>query len=177
MSKNLVITITGPDRVGIVEDVTSKLLHHGGNVGTSRMARLGGIFSIIMMVSLPEDRYDDFMAASKNLLDDDYSITVNPTEISERKEYTGWIPYQIKLNGADHEGIIHQVAQCLVQHSINIESLDTDSVSAPVSGTQIFTMNAMVLVPPNLTLHSLQNEMESLERDLNVDIEVSPFVG
>lgn len=177
MSKNLVITITGPDRVGIVEDVTSKLLDHGGNVGTSRMARLGGMFSILMMVSLPENRYDEFMAASKSVLDKDYSVTVTPTEISERKEFKGWIPYQINVNGADHEGIIHQIAQCLVQHSINIETLDTDSVSAPVSGTQIFTMNATVLVPPKLTLHSLQNEMESLERELNVDIEVSPFVG
>ena len=55
MSKNFVLTLTGPDRIGIVERVTRVLLDRGGNVETSRMARLGGEFAILMLVSMPAD--------------------------------------------------------------------------------------------------------------------------
>ncbi len=177
MRKNLVITVTGPDRIGIVEEVTKEILNHGGNVEISRMARLGGIFSMLIMVSIPEDQYDQFDATAKGILSDSYSVTTCQTmsEVSDR--YVGWIPYQIEVQGADHEGIIHQIAQCLVQHKINIETMDTDMVSAPVSGAHIFSMNATVLVPPDLSIQSFQNEMEELERELNVDIEAAPYTG
>ena len=49
--RNLVLTLTGPDRIGIVESVTGLLVARGGNVEMSRMARLGGEFAILMLVS------------------------------------------------------------------------------------------------------------------------------
>jgi glycine cleavage system transcriptional repressor len=52
---NIVLTLTGTDRVGIVEEVTQLLLKLGGNIETSRMSRLGGEFAILMLVSLPSD--------------------------------------------------------------------------------------------------------------------------
>ena len=57
MQKNFVLTLTGPDRIGIVDEVTGLLLERGGNVETSRMARLGGEFAVLMLVSMPADRY------------------------------------------------------------------------------------------------------------------------
>ena len=50
MQKTFVLTLTGPDRIGFVEKVTGLLLERGGNVETSRMARLGGEFAILMLV-------------------------------------------------------------------------------------------------------------------------------
>jgi len=56
MAKDIVLTLTGRDRVGIVEEVTGVLLGLGANVGTSRMTRLGGEFAILSLVSLPSSR-------------------------------------------------------------------------------------------------------------------------
>ncbi len=39
MRKKLMVTLTGRDRVGIVEQVTKKVLENEGNVEESRMAR------------------------------------------------------------------------------------------------------------------------------------------
>jgi glycine cleavage system transcriptional repressor len=50
MRNHLVYTLTGSDRIGIVEEVTKMLLDHGGNVETSRMVRLGGEFAMLMLV-------------------------------------------------------------------------------------------------------------------------------
>ena len=42
-----------------LEQVTGLLLDRGGNVETSRMARLGGEFAILMLVSLPSESLSD----------------------------------------------------------------------------------------------------------------------
>lgn len=39
MPTNIVLILTGPDRVGLVEAMTKHLLDRGGNVETSRMTR------------------------------------------------------------------------------------------------------------------------------------------
>ena len=56
MRTSIVLTLTGPDRVGIVEDVTGILLAVDANVDTSRMAHLGGEFAILMLLSMPAER-------------------------------------------------------------------------------------------------------------------------
>ena len=42
MRTNIVFTLTGTDRIGLVNDLTELLLALDGNVEASRMARLGG---------------------------------------------------------------------------------------------------------------------------------------
>jgi glycine cleavage system transcriptional repressor len=66
MQKNLVVTLTGQDRVGIVEQVTKKVLEYGGNVEASRMARLGGEFAVLMLVSIKADRLESLQQESIN---------------------------------------------------------------------------------------------------------------
>ena len=53
MKSFLVVTITCPDRPAIVERVTDMVVAHGGNWEESRLARLGGDFAGIVMVSVP----------------------------------------------------------------------------------------------------------------------------
>ena len=59
MKSFLVVTITCPDRPGIVERVTDVVVAHGGNWEESRLARLGGDFAGIAMVSVPSERADE----------------------------------------------------------------------------------------------------------------------
>ena len=79
MQKNFVLTVTGPDRIGIVERVTGLLFAQGGNVETSRMARLGGEFAILMLVSMPEDRVAGLDADLEGLAADGYKLTTSAT--------------------------------------------------------------------------------------------------
>ena len=64
----IVFTLTGTDRVGIVDEVTQMLLDCGGNIETSRMARLGGEFAILVLVSLPSERLVTLEKAIPNLI-------------------------------------------------------------------------------------------------------------
>lgn len=177
MRKDLVLTLTGRDQIGIVEKVTKLMLNYGGNVTSSRMARLGGEFAMLMLISVPAERFDELRNGINQLQQQGFSVTTCPTEYGEPEKYIGWLPYQVQVHGADHEGIIHHIARHLAKHNINIESMDTDMVKAPMSGTPLFVMSAIVLVPPKLSYHNLQNELEQLGDDLNVDIKFLPYTG
>ena len=79
----------------------------------------------------------------------------------------------IEVRGADHEGIIHQVARHLAHHGINIESMDSETTPAPISGVPLFDMTAEVAVPPQLAAEGWEAGLEDLSQHLNVEIRVA----
>jgi glycine cleavage system transcriptional repressor len=173
MQNNLVLTLTGPDRVGLVEAVTKILLERGGNVETSRMARLGGAFAILMQATLPAEHVAGLEAAFSSLGAQGYKITVAQIDHAPAQRQAGIRMYHLSVLGADHEGIVHQVAQSLAQRGINIESMETETTQAAMSGTPLFSMKALVSAPANLNDAEWFASLEETGRQLNVDIDVS----
>ena len=172
MRTNIVFTLTGTDRIGLVNDITELLLALDGNVETSRMARLGGEFAALMLVSLPAEQLPRLHEQFQRLTAEGYKITLTETRPGPAEQPAVWQPYRIEVLGADHEGIIHEIAHHLSQRGINIESMDTGTRPAPVSGTPLFTMMALVAVPPSLVGTDWQSTLEEVGQRLNVEIEV-----
>lgn len=173
MEKKVVLTLTGQDRVGIVEAVTEIFVKYGGNVEASRMARLGGEFAMLALISLGEGELTTLEADLGNLRSAGFQIMLLPTSDDHAHKYAGWLPYQIEVLGADHEGIIHGLALHLAQQGINIESMETATVPAPMSGAPLFTMQAAVLVPPSLPYHQWSDTLEEIGDRMNVSVKVA----
>jgi len=176
MQKYLVMTVSGNDRPGIVEHVTKLLLDYQSNVEASRMARLGGEFVMLMLVSADESKFEDLREAIRQLREQDFRVTTRATERGYSVKYAGWIPYEITVRGADHEGIVHQVTRHLAKGKANIESMDTEVVQAPMSGAPLFTMTAIVLVPPETNIKTWREALVLAGDERGVDIEASPYV-
>lgn len=174
MSINIVLALTGADRVGIVDDVTELLLDLNGNVENSRMARLGGEFAMLMLISLPSEQLASLDKVTKNLTAQGYKVTATQTEQTCAETHPDWLPYQIDVRGADHQGILHQVAHHLSQYGINIETLEGGTSRAPISGTLLFTLTAQVAVPPSLSEQEWLTALQEAEQRLNIDITVTP---
>ena len=172
MRTNIVLTLTGKDRVGLVEEVTQILLDLGGNVETSRMARLGGEFAILMLVSVPTEQLANLENDVHLLVAQGYKATTVQTEQTYAEAYPGWRPYQIEVEGADHEGIVYQIAHSLSRRGISIEAMETSTQPAPISGSPLFMMTAVVVVPPNLASEDWETELEETGHHLNVGIKV-----
>jgi glycine cleavage system transcriptional repressor len=170
---NVVFTLTGADRVGIVDEVTRLLLNCGGNIETSRMARLGGEFAILVLVSLPSEGLAALEKAIPHLIAEGYRITASPTEQRYAEAHAGWLPYQVDLRGADHEGIIHEIAHTLSGCGITIESMDTGTSRAPNSGAALFTMTALIAVPPDRSGPGWEATLAEAARRLDVEIELT----
>ncbi len=177
MHRHFVLTLTGPDRIGIVEEMTRLLLDRGGNVETSRMARLGGEFAILMLVSLPEGGTADLDEGLEGLTAQGYKLTATPAGRSYAQAHPGWLPYQIEVHGADHEGIIHEVARYLSQRGISIESMESECVPAPTSGVPLFAMTAQVVVPPSLSGQRWEDGLDEIGRRMNLEITASALAN
>jgi glycine cleavage system transcriptional repressor len=171
MPKNIVLTLTGRDKIGLVDNVTNVIAKRTGNVIASRMARLGGEFAILMLVSVPDSEFTNLDQDFQQVRGEGYQVTLLQTE-DDSKKYAGWLPYEIEVTGADHEGIIHEISHHLATQRINIENMDTSSAPAPMSGTPLFTMKGIVLVPPHLNFHVLSDELEEIGDKLNVNVKV-----
>jgi len=172
MRTDIVLTLTGPDRVGIVEDVSKAMLDLDGNIETSRMARLGGEFAILALVSVPSERVDELEAALAHLADEGYKVTAIRTHAAAGAAPQGtW--YRIEVQGADHEGIIQKIAHGLAQRGISIESAETWTTGAPTTGQPLFSMTALVAVPEDLVAEEWIAELDDAGREANVDITVS----
>jgi glycine cleavage system transcriptional repressor len=174
MSNNFILTLTGPDRIGIVEQVTRLVFERGGNVEASRMARLGGEFAVLMLVSMPAAQVAGLDGALGALAGEGYKISTTAAERPRAEVPPGWTRYTIEVQGADHEGIIHEVAHYLSARGINIESVDSETTAAPVSGSPLFAMTAEVLVPPGLPEPHWDAGLEALGTRMNLEIKVSP---
>lgn len=170
MQTGIVITLTGTDRVGIVEEVSGVLLALGGNVSTSRMARLGGEFTMLMLVSLPAENAANLDGAFANLVSQGYKFTV--TETSPVDTHASWPEYRVLVSGADHEGIVHEIASGLSASGITIESAETEIIEAPFSGAPLFSMKALVLVPPTLAEAEWIGALMDAGQSADVEVEV-----
>lgn len=171
MSRNYVLTLSGPDRVGIVEEVTGLVLARGGNVEASRMARLGGEFTALMLINMTHERADGFEDEFELLIARGYRITIAHSH-AKVQPHEGWAPYRIAVEGADHEGIIHEVSRHLAEHGISIEEMESDCTLASTSAVPLFSMRAHVLVPPGADPGWI-GALEQIGWKLNVEIDVA----
>jgi len=175
MRRQLVLTASGRDRVGIVEQITALILRFEGNIESSRMVRLGGDFAMLMFVTAPEERIEGLRAAMAEVHYSKYDVQTRVSEVDEPEE-TAATPCAINVRGADHMGILHQIAHYLGQQGINVETMTTEIVAAPMSGTPLFTMAAVVRVPPQLAIEDLREAMEFIGEEVGVDTEVFPHI-
>jgi glycine cleavage system transcriptional repressor len=175
MRKQLVVTASGRDRVGIVEKVAEIILRFDGNVESSRMVRLGGDFALLMFITAPEDKIEPLRATLGEVHFTAYDIHTRLSEVSQPEE-TSAVPCAITVLGADHMGIIHQISRYLAEQSINVETMTTEVVAAPMSGSPLFTMSAVVRVPPQLGVDDLREALEYIGDEMGVDTKVFPHV-
>ena len=176
MNDYVVLTAVGEDRPGLVDSLSSVLLENDLNIEDSRMSVLGGEFAIILLIAGSADvikkiqqQKDQLEAALK------LNLLIKPTKKKASKK--GFIPYQIRVIGMDHPGIVHRLARFLSQHNINIEDLDTDSYPAPHTGTQMFAVNMVVEIPNDIPIRKLRDDFIDLCDERNLDADFEPLRG
>ena len=167
MRNTLVLTILAPDRTGLVELLAQRIAAAGGNWEESRMARLAGQFAGILLVTCDAARSDELVAAMRTLESAGLQVTVRATPAAAPPAGSR---IQLALTGADRAGIIRDVSRVLAERGVNVEELESEVSSAPMSGEPLFTARARLRVPPGLALTDLRASLEKLAGELMVDL-------
>lgn len=168
----MVVTAIGRDRRGTVEMITDVVVEQFANIEESRMARLGGEFAVIMLLSLPDENLEKLEQNLEGLTDRGLMVITRKTDLARIEKFRGYVPYEISVIGADHEGIVNNVARYLASERINVEEMSTHVTNAPNTGTPLFSMNARVQAPAELTLNRLRQKLDEVGNELDVDIDV-----
>jgi glycine cleavage system regulatory protein len=172
---DLVLTLLGPDRPGLVELVAKVIADHGGNWLESRMSHLAGKFAGILRAELPPDRVDAAKAALSRLESRGLKVIVEAAARAGAPE-----PEQsmdLELVGLDRPGIVREISQLLAANGVNVEELVTNRSSAPMSGEMLFEARAHVRVPPATDVAQLRRELERVGSDLLVEVKLTPASG
>jgi len=173
MKSYIVLTAVGPDRPGLVDEISAFLSSRNANIEDSRMAVLGGEFAVILLASA-EKKVAEKLGSQ---IDDLKKITglgiqIKPTVSPGERPLKPSMPHRLTATSMDHPGIVHEITRLLHSHSINIESLDTHVTNAPLSGAPIFNMRGIISVPVEVRISSLRRELADLGDRLNVDIDL-----
>ncbi|EWT02461.1 amino acid-binding ACT protein [Intrasporangium oryzae NRRL B-24470] len=167
----LVLTVIGDDRAGLVKALAEVVTAHGGNWEHSQMAELAGKFAGIVVVAIPAERGDDFVAALRDL-EGLMEVSVHPGAEAEAGAREGWQPLTIDLLGNDHPGIVNEVTGVLTRHGLSIDTIATETRDAPMAGGRLFEAHVVALVPPTADPVALRADLEELATELLVELAV-----
>ena len=161
------LTLVGADRPGIVSRVTRALYGIGCNLGEASMIRLGGNFTIMLMVSSERPGLEVLDALTPVAGELGLRVHLDPLRGGLHRHLVPNL--QVRVMGADRAGIVADVTEILTEHGFNILELESD-----VAGDQerpIYIMNIQGFCGE--TLETLEAALATLTAQ-GVAVDVSP---
>jgi glycine cleavage system transcriptional repressor len=167
------LTLVGADKPGIVARVTRAIYEAGGSLGEASMIRLGGSFTIMMMVSSPGDPSEVEQAVSPVAAGLRLRFHMDPVEGGLHRHMVPNV--QVRVTGADRSGIVADVTGALANVGFNILELESD-VAGDVD-RPVYIMNIQGY--SEQTIESLQAAVAGLSQGgISVDISsVETLIG
>jgi glycine cleavage system transcriptional repressor len=162
------LTLVGEDRPGIVAQLTTALFERGINLGETSMIRLGGNFTIMMMISSDMDS-EAIDQAIGSLIDSmDLCMHLDPIEGHLHQHI---VPnMNVRVSGADKAGIVSSVTTALFENGFNI--LDLTSDVAGSNDKPVYIM--MIEGYSDKSWEELQKAVDESVTE-GVDVSVSPI--
>lgn len=171
----LILTAVGPDRPGLVAELSRHVYEGGASLADSRMVNLRGHFALLALV----EGSADALASLRRSLPSGVAPLGLSLEMYEAApagaRAPGSVPYRLKVYCNDQLGIVARVTALLRQHTVNVEELATRIESAPFSGTPLFVLEAVVTIPQGTSLRKLRAELEELGDRIGCDVDLDPI--
>lgn len=171
---SLVLLVIGPDRPGLVELLASTIAEHGGSWQESRMARLSGYFSGILQIDVPDEQVESMSELLHALGEHGLEVFVKrgEGEAEGRRRHA-----HLDVVGTDRPGIIQRISGGLARHGVNVDELETELTTAPMTAETLFRARAELRLPDDLDLVVLRSALESIGADLMVDLKLEADVA
>ena len=168
MSTWKMLTLVGQDKPGIVAKITTALFDAGAKLGEASMMRLGGNFTIMLMVK---------SELSIKQLNQSIEPVVKEMKLSssfqaiEARLHQHEIPdTRITVYGADRPGIVAKATTHLLEAGFNIMDLESDVAGDEADPIYIMHMEGIA----GSGAQALETAMKQIKAD-GVNIDVTPI--
>ena len=160
------LTLIGEDKPGIVAAVTRALFDFGLNLGETSMLRLGGNFTVMMMVS-GEHSEAELRDRLKPVIEaQGMCLNIDPIEAHLHEHLVPNI--QVTVTGADRAGIVAQVTSALAGEGFNILDLESDVAGTAEKPVYIMQIAGVA----DVAVEAIERALVPLRED-GVDVNVS----
>lgn len=166
----LVLTVVGEDRVGLVEALAERIAAHGGNWERSELAELAGAFAGIVLVSVPDDRATELTGAVQEL---DGMLRVTTHAGSGQSTGGDGRDLRFTVLGNDRPGIVRDVTAAISSHALSIDGFHSRTLEAPMAGGMLFEADVEVRVPDDDAARRLTGALEQLAGEIQVDVTIA----
>ena len=166
MQTELILTVVGDDRPGMVQDASSCVREAGGNWLESRMTRLAGKFAGVVRVSLLEASAVDLIEKLESLV----GMSIHVESAGTLEDNPQLRALTISIIGPDRPGILDEVTRALRKSAISVVELQTRAGPAPMTGDQTFFAEVDMLGPPDTDIGTLETFLDGIVASLGVDI-------
>lgn len=167
-----VLTAVGPDRPGLVHEVSRTINDAAGNLEDSRMAVLGGEFALIVLLSGAPPAIERVRAELPKL-SERLGLRVSMHDTRAAEVSRGSTLYRLRVTGVDRPGIVLAISKTLASRGINVVSLESRLTNAPESGTPLFVLVTEIQVPSDVALSTLRQKLTEVcdAEDLDFSLE------
>tara|TARA_A100001011_G_scaffold103101_2_gene108859 strand:- start:12990 stop:13505 length:516 start_codon:yes stop_codon:yes gene_type:complete len=168
MRSKLIISANGPDRKGIVSEISSIININDGNIETSKMIRLETEFALLVLIDINNNKIEilrDKLNQIKSL-----SFNFIETESDTNNQFIN--KYHLYINGADNEGIVHSFSKFLSETDINIDEISTKIKNAPMSATPLFMMDVIIGSKSKIDIKNVSKNLNEIAGKLGVDVSI-----
>ena len=145
------ISISCPDRVGLVSAITAQIFDLGGNLGDTTFAVLGAGAEFSSVCDFPDDispeAIEDILRRVPELAD--AALSVSRFDLAPVHGPSGKVTHRIAVSGGDRPGLIARLCEVFVQSQANIVRLNAERIPSPDGGE--YVVNIAVNIPEETT--------------------------
>jgi len=171
MRSKLIISANGPDKKGIVSEMSSIIGKHNANIETSKMIRLEKEFAMLILIDIQHEKIKMLTEALNQI--DDLSVSLIKTKTNQNILYEN--KFHLYINGADNEGIVYAFSKFLSEININIDEVNTKIKNAPMSATPLFMMDLVIGSKSKINKNGLNEKLNSIAEKLGVEVTIKKF--
>lgn len=172
MTTKLVISALGTDRPGIVDELSNIVFEHSLNIEDSRMTVLGGEFAILLLVSGDQSSIDAIQTQVHEI-EQALQMRLMIKVTTDSSPIENAIPYAVEVAALDHPGIVNNISSFFSERDINIVNLQTESYSAPHTGTPMFALHMTIGISADTNIGQLRDAFMQVCDELNLDAELT----
>jgi glycine cleavage system transcriptional repressor len=166
----MILFALGRDRPGIVDDVSTFLFDRGANIEDSRMTTMGGCFSIMTLFSCSAKKLDLIRKDLETLRKSGLKLSLHEAEDPTTISLDPSLPLKLEVMAIDHPGIVQKIVRVLSRYRVNIESLNTEVIRAPLSGAPMLDLSLESRVPADESISKIKAELTKLSEEMNFDL-------
>jgi glycine cleavage system regulatory protein len=164
----LVLTIIGRDRAGVVAELADVVRFHEANWKRSELAEISGTFAGVVVVDVDDDRADELLANLLILRQQGLHITAEqieaPVEAPDAQQV------RLRFTGGDRPGIVHEISTTISDFGISISRLGT-ALDTSGPSTQ-FEITTQLVVPVAVDLDGVLDAINKVTDNLGIALHV-----